>query len=94
MANRSIDGAIQSAAQDSGFEEHHVVLSVGELGLVLRSLRYYIHGEQRAASDALILARATKHQKDLLHAEDVKRQSDSHIAAANALHTKLSRSTK
>ncbi len=64
-------------------------LRPGEVDLILRALRYYVHGEQVAISNALLEARRTKRNKDALHAADVKQQAQSHIDAAQALHIKL-----
>lgn len=64
-------------------------LTAGELGLVQRAIRYYIQSEYKSIQEALVRARKTKKANDAKHAEDVRRQSLSHVDAAQALQTKI-----
>lgn len=63
----------------------------GERGLIRRALRYYINGE-RAAVHAVVCTSLRKGEtkaKREAHIADVKQQAEAHIAAAEALLTKL-----
>lgn len=64
-------------------------LTLGEVGLIQRAIRYYIQSEQVSIQNALLAAQSSKRKQDFAHAEDVKRQAKSHIGAAEALHGKI-----
>lgn len=65
-------------------------LTVGETNLVVRALRYYINGEQRAIQEAVCKARASpKSVKFAGYARDITEQATAHIDAANNLIEKL-----
>lgn len=81
--------SVAACAREETRSHEPEALRPGEVELLLRALRYYVHGEQQAVSNAVLEARRTKRNKDALHAEDVRKQAQSHIDAAQALHIKL-----
>ena len=66
----------------------NIDLSVGEIGLAIRALRYYMNAEQATLSAAVVCAR-TGNAKDVKYAADVKRDVEQHIDAASELLVRL-----
>jgi hypothetical protein len=69
-------------------------LRTGELALIRRALRGYIHAEQLAIQEAALQARLTNAKRDALHAEDVRQHAGARIHAASMLLERLSPSFK